>query len=74
MGGIDISAIEDLNCVFSNGYKNFERRNFDGLETWDVSHVKNMGRTFSRAICFDHDISAWDVSNVTNTVGMFSID
>ncbi|CRF50497.1 Chitinase [Helicobacter heilmannii] len=79
---IDVSAIEDMSFVFSNSrineegkieYTNeyFERQNFEGLEAWDVSHVKNMAGMFWGACYFNHDISGWDVSKATNMESMF---
>lgn len=85
LGAIDISAITDLSCVFSHVEPNkdgniafdfdelpaFERRNFRGLESWDVAHVNNMEFMFCKAIYFDCDISNWDVSRVVKMDGMF---
>nr|WP_233702262.1 DUF285 domain-containing protein [Helicobacter felis] len=66
LGEIDISQITDLSFVFSHatgGYeddkvKPFTRQNFEGLETWDTSHVTNMKAMFYKAIHFNHDISS----------------
>ncbi|WP_104750326.1 BspA family leucine-rich repeat surface protein [Helicobacter cynogastricus] len=87
LGGIDISKITDLSYVFSHVHekdkedfdpsddeetlKSFNRRNFEGLETWDTSHVTNMKGMFYRAIHFNHDISSWDVSSVEDMELMF---
>ncbi|WP_104742134.1 BspA family leucine-rich repeat surface protein [Helicobacter ailurogastricus] len=79
LGEIDISQITDLSFVFSHatgggggGYAPaFERQNFEGLETWDTSHVTNMRGMFYRAILFNHDISSWNVSRVRDMGLMF---
>ncbi|BEG58251.1 hypothetical protein NHP21005_19390 (plasmid) [Helicobacter sp. NHP21005] len=67
LGEIDVSAVEDMQWVFYQS----PRQNFEGLETWDVSHVKNMAAIFDGAKHFNHDISSWDVSGVTNMHCMF---
>ncbi len=83
LGEIDVSGVEDMSLVFSHaeisedgdvqifGYEDFERQNFEGLETWDVSRVKNMKGMFAGVKHFNHDISSWDVSNVTDMSWMF---
>ncbi|BCZ18925.1 hypothetical protein NHP190012_05670 [Helicobacter sp. NHP19-012] len=79
LGEIDISQITDLSFVFSNGdteyeddeTESFARRDFKGLEEWDVSHVTNMEDMFYKATHFNHDISSWNVSNVKNMQAMF---
>src|SRR5690606_40349873 len=43
----------------------------EGIESWDVSHVRNMSFMFRRAKNFNQDISSWDVSSVTNMSSMF---
>ncbi|BCD45887.1 hypothetical protein NHP194003_13910 [Helicobacter suis] len=67
LGGIDISAITDLSQVFAGS----TRENFEGLETWDVSHVINMYGIFANATCLNHDISNWNVSRVEDMSCMF---
>ncbi|WP_104624717.1 BspA family leucine-rich repeat surface protein [Helicobacter felis] len=77
LGDIDISKIADLSFVFScakshgNKAPAFMRKNFEGLENWDVSHATNMQGMFYRAILFNHDISSWDVSRVEDMAMMF---
>lgn len=60
--------ITDLSRLFEYS----ERRDFSGIETWDVSHVKKMAWMFENAWYFDADISNWDVSNVTDMEAMFA--
>ncbi|WP_235852266.1 BspA family leucine-rich repeat surface protein [Helicobacter mehlei] len=77
LGEIDISQITDLSFVFSHATSHgdqapaFMRKDFEGLENWDVSHVSNMEGMFYRAILFNHDISSWDVSKVEKMNCMF---
>lgn len=59
--------ITDLSKLFEYS----ERKDFSGIETWDVSHVKDMSWMFDNAYYFNSDISEWNVSNVTNMRGMF---
>ncbi|WP_281769759.1 BspA family leucine-rich repeat surface protein, partial [Helicobacter ailurogastricus] len=68
LGEIDVSGVEDMSGVFSDS----QRQNFEGLESWDVSKVKNMTGMFAGAKHFNHDISSWDVSKVNSMKGMFS--
>jgi surface protein len=44
----------------------------NGIESWDVSAVTNMGGMFNNATAFDQDISGWDVSSVTDMNSMFN--
>ncbi|CCF79674.1 Conserved putative prolipoprotein [Helicobacter bizzozeronii CCUG 35545] len=77
LGEIDINKVTDLSFVFSHATSHgdqapaFMRKDFEGLENWDVSHVSNMEGMFYRAILFNHDISSWDVSKVEKMNGMF---
>ncbi|WP_086298843.1 BspA family leucine-rich repeat surface protein, partial [Campylobacter devanensis] len=64
---IDISEVSD----FTNLFRDSKRRDFSGIEDWDVSHVTNMSYMFYGAENFNSDISSWDVSNVTNMSYMF---
>lgn len=67
LGDIDISNVNDLSRLFEYS----KRKDFSGIEYWDVSHVKNMSWMFDSAYYFKADISRWNVSNVTNMRGMF---
>jgi hypothetical protein len=42
-----------------------------GLNTWDVSTVRNFGAFLQNCPLFNADISGWDMGNVYNTAGMF---
>ncbi|WP_120947781.1 BspA family leucine-rich repeat surface protein [Helicobacter mehlei] len=48
------------------------RANLEGIETWDVSHVKNMEGIFmGREV--DVSLSNWDTSSVENMKAMFAL-
>ena len=68
LGDIDTSKITDMSGLF----KDSERKDFSGIENWDVSAVEDMQSMFWCAKSFNQDISGWDVSNVENMSFMFS--
>ncbi len=68
LGDIDTSKITDMSELF----KDSDRKNFSGIENWDVSNVQNMSFMFAYVKSFNQDISKWDVSNVENMEGMFA--
>lgn len=67
LGDIDTSAISDMRALF----KDVERKDFSGIESWDTSNVFNMSAMFYRQTEFNADISSWDVSRVKHMVSMF---
>ncbi len=67
LGDIDTSAITDMEKLFAS----IERKDFNGIERWDVSHVTDMSFMFWGCTHFNQDLSGWDVSQVTNMQGMF---
>lgn len=67
LGDIDVSKIDDFSEVFVRD----KRKNFDGLETWDMSKAKNLARMFAWCENFNHNINNWDVSNVTKMDSLF---
>lgn len=68
LGDIDTSNITLMDFLF----KDSQRRDFRGIETWDTSNVVSMTGMFHGAIYFNHNISTWDTSSVVNMFGMFS--
>ena len=57
---------------FSNLFEDSQRKDFSGLETWDVSNVTDMNYMFAGAKYFTgKGIENWNVSNVTNMSYMF---
>ena len=51
---------------------NRKRKDFSGLETWDVSHITDMSGMFDDCKSFTgKEIENWNVSNVTNMGIMF---
>ena len=71
LGDIDTSKITDMSNLFSENDGIKYRRDFSGIEFWDVSNVTDMSSMFSGSP-FNQDISSWDVSNVTDMISMFS--
>ena len=68
LADIDVSHLEDLTYVFRNS----RRRDFSGIETWDVSNVKSMRGMFAECPYFTgKEIENWDVSRLSNARGMF---
>ena len=67
LGDIDTSLITDMNHLF---YKS-KRKDFSGIENWNVSNVTNMARAFQYSN-FNGDISNWNVSNVLDMNHMFA--
>jgi surface protein len=44
---------------------------FGNLNSWNVSNITNMSRTFATASNFNQQIGSWNVSNVTTMASMF---
>ncbi len=66
LGDINTSQITDMSNLFRNSLRN----NFDGIEYWDTSNVKDMSGMFADSY-FDDDLHLWDTSNVENMGWMF---
>ena len=66
LGDIDTSKITDMSFLFEQS----TRVDFSGIETWDVSHVKDMAYMFCDSK-FNHPIDSWDVSSVKHMDRMF---
>ncbi|WP_297285525.1 BspA family leucine-rich repeat surface protein [uncultured Brachyspira sp.] len=67
LGDIDTSLINDMSNLF---YESL-RKDFEGIEKWDTSNVKDMHNMFSDAVYFNHNIEKWNVSKVENMGAMF---
>ena len=61
------------NCLASNPVDGMcSDSEYGAMPDWDVSQVTDMSNAFKSNSNFNADISAWDVRNVTNMIGMFS--
>ena len=72
LGDIDTSLITDMSRLFYNGF--FEesyRKDFSGIEKWDVSNVTDMSSMFCGAKKFNQNIGIWNTSKVENMACMF---
>ncbi|WP_300377863.1 BspA family leucine-rich repeat surface protein [Brachyspira sp.] len=67
LGSIDTSLITDMSELFLNS----RRKDFSGIETWDVSNVKNMSSMFKECSEFNQPLNNWNTSNVKNMSSMF---
>ncbi|WP_300370084.1 BspA family leucine-rich repeat surface protein, partial [Brachyspira sp.] len=67
LGSIDTSLITDMSELFLNS----RRKDFSGIETWDVSNVKNMSSMFKECKKFNQPLNNWNTSNVKNMSSMF---
>ena len=68
LGDIDTSAITDMSWLFFYNW----RKDFSGIESWDVSSVTNMSRMFVGCKNFNQPLNNWDVSSVTDMNGVFA--
>ncbi|MGX3010033.1 BspA family leucine-rich repeat surface protein [Helicobacter sp. 23-1044] len=64
---IDTSLITDMSDLFENS----NRKDFSGIEHWNVSNVTDMSSMFSGAKSFNQPLNSWNVSNVTSMSFMF---
>lgn len=69
LSDIDVSHITDMSYLFSCS----QRKDFSGIESWDVSKVKNMDHMFAGAMAFNQPINQWNVSQVKSMRYMFEI-
>lgn len=67
LGDIATSAITNMKDLF----KDSNRSDFSGIESWDTSNVKTFVSAFENAKHFNADISKWNVSSATNFAKMF---
>lgn len=57
LGEIDTSYIEDMSELFWGS----ERKDFSGIETWNVSNVADMNHMFKETRTFNGNISNWNL-------------
>ena len=67
LSDIDVSHITSMKNVFWC----CGRKDYSGIETWNVSHVTDMSTMFRLSSC-NANLSTWDTSSVKNMHGMFS--
>lgn len=67
LGDIDVTCVKDFTGLFENS----KRKDFSGIESWDVSHVTTMRKCFCGAVHFNENIESWNVSKVKNMSQMF---
>ncbi|EEU7470606.1 BspA family leucine-rich repeat surface protein, partial [Campylobacter jejuni] len=67
LGDIDTSKITDMSELFLYS----KRKDFSGIEKWDVSNVKDMDSMFAGCKTFNQPLNGWDVSSVESMHNMF---
>lgn len=81
LGSINTSRITDMSYLFSiynriekkkaKKRNPSERKDYSGIETWNVSNVEDMTGMFMGATNFNQPLNAWDTSHVTGMKKMF---
>lgn len=66
---IDTSLITDFRNIFQNPLRT--KKEFDGIETWNVSNGVYFDFMFANCENFNNSIASWDMSNAVSVVGMF---
>lgn len=61
LGSLDVSNVTDMSHLFENS----TRVDFSGIETWDMSKVKNIYAMFYNAFNFDHNIQNWNLDSLS---------
>ena len=61
LGSLDVSNVTDMSHLFENS----TRKDFSGIETWDMSKVKNINSMFFNAVNFNHDVTDWTLSSLS---------
>lgn len=75
LGDIHTSKITDMSFLFSfyddaTNEKN-DRKDFSGIESWDVSNVVNMEGMFDECYVFNQPLGKWNTMRVQNFEQMF---
>ena len=68
LGELDVSGIPQMPELFAES----ERKDFSGIEKWNMSEVYDMTAMFYNARWFNHPINRWDVSAAEGMGEMFS--
>ncbi len=78
---IDTSLITDMSELFMESkmidcmgfevFKSNARKDFSGIDSWDVSKVTNMRCMFYKATSFNQPLDSWDLSNIIGTSYVF---
>lgn len=69
---IDTSLITDMSYLFGDDFfSDNNRKDFSGIEHWNVSNVTDMTGMFLNARFFNQPLDSWNVSNVTDMSFMF---
>lgn len=68
LGDIDTSAIDCMAFLFQDS----TRRDFNGIESWNVSNVTDMSYMFQNTKSFNQPLNSWNVSKVTDMNDMFA--
>ena len=67
LSAIDTSNITDMSRLFENT----TRKDFSGIESWNVSNVVSMSGMFYEASSFNQPLDKWNVSKVRFMFGVF---
>ena len=60
LSDIDTSNMIDMSYLFQDS----KRKNFDGIETWNVSNVTDMKYMFNNALYFNKDLTSWNIEKL----------
>ena len=73
LGDIDTSNITDMTSLFEPDVCGAwaGRKDFSGIESWNVSNVRDMSLMFHNCHFFNADISGWNVSSCESFYKMF---
>ena len=60
LSDIDTSNMIDMSYLFQDS----KRKNFDGIETWNVSNITDMKYMFNNALYFNKDLTSWNIEKL----------
>lgn len=67
LSSLDTSKVTSMESCFARSI----RRDFSGIEKWNVSQVKNFISCFENAYFFNASLESWQVLKIANTACMF---